>query len=154
MVARGTAGNTEPAAIVETLRAFLSLHEDGRFKDIDERGGGWRSAPPQRTVHRRAGWRKRFETGPEYFIEPHVFRTEIYAGYDIVLVCRVLAEAGYLHCAVEGGQVRYTLHRQFGEDGRRRVYVVNGTIWDNEDQQGSGTGDVRKDGETESSDDH
>jgi putative DNA primase/helicase len=134
LTARGTAGNAEPAAIVNTLRAFLSRNEEARFTDIDARSIASLQPPSRKTIYSRAGWRKAFDGGErEYLIDVTVFQKEIFAGHDIGLVSRVLNDAGYLQSGMEGGQVRYALQRQVGVDGRRRVYVVSDKIWDDTD---------------------
>lgn len=131
LAARGTAGNAEPAAIVDVLRAFLNRNEEARFTDVDMRSVASIHPSSRKTVYSRAGWRKVFDGDErEYLIDVTVFQKEIFAGHDIGLVCRVLSEALHLQSGIEGGQVRYTLQRQLGPDGRRRVYVINNSIWD------------------------
>ncbi|WP_139140274.1 DUF927 domain-containing protein [Variovorax boronicumulans] len=135
LTARGTAGNAEPAAIVNTLRAFISRHEEARFTAVDAKS----VAPPfpshHRTVSNRAGWIKSFDKGREYLIDVDVFKKEIFAGYDVGLVCRVLSAAGCLISAVEGSQIRYALQRHVGTEKRRRVYLVTDKIWDDDQQE-------------------
>lgn len=128
--ARGTAGNAEPEAILDTLRAFLTKNEESRFTEIDARSIASINQPSRKTIYSRAGWRKVFDGDVrEYLIDGTVFQREIFAGYDLALVCRVLSEAGHLQSGKEGGQLRYTLQRNVGVDGRRRVYVINSSIW-------------------------
>lgn len=129
--ARGTAGNTEPKAIIDTLREFISRHEDARFVDIDAREIEIGIPSSRKTPYNRAGWRKRFDGDErEFLIDPEVFRKDIFAGFDLSLVCQVLSAAGFLVSGEEGGTTRYTLQRHLGIHGRRRVYVITNALWD------------------------
>ncbi len=128
--ARGTAGNTEPKTIIDTLREFISRHEDPRFVDIDAREIDIGIPLYRKTPYNRAGWRKRFDGDErEFLIDPEVFRKDIFAGFDLPFVCQVLTVAGYLMSGEEGGTTRYTLQRHLGIHGRRRVYVITNALW-------------------------
>ncbi|MHB1799094.1 MAG: DUF927 domain-containing protein [Vulcanimicrobiaceae bacterium] len=118
--ARGTAGASEPAAMLAQVRAFLEAHGESRFTP-------WQAddhAP--RTVN-RAGYRRQTENGPEYFIEREAFRNEVCKGHDHAAVARVLAERGALTAGSEGEATR----RERMPDGRHaRVYRITPKLWE------------------------
>ena len=120
--ARGSSTNSEPGAMIEAVRSFISKHEEARFTDLDGTGGNYR------VCINRAGWRKKADAGYDYFIDPGIFSSEVCGGFDVPAVCKVLADAGYLESCIESGKVRYSIKRRWGGDGGRRVYVVNSKI--------------------------
>lgn len=129
LAARGTSANAESGTIIETLRAFISRHEDSRFVEIDAREVAAAPTTPK-IVHNRAGWRKRFDGSErEYLIDTEVFRKEIFTRFDLGLVCRVLSASGYLHSLEEHGKRRYGIYRCVGDQSRRPVYVITSALW-------------------------
>lgn len=120
LAARGTAGPSEPAAMLAQVRAFLEAHGESRFTPwvADEH------AP--RTIN-RAGYRRATEAGPEYFIERESFRSEICKGFDAQAVGRVLAERGALILDSDGSHTR----KERLPDGRQtRIYRVTSQLWE------------------------
>jgi putative DNA primase/helicase len=119
LAARGTDGASEPAAMLEQVRAFLSAHGESRFTDwsvMDD-------AP--RTIN-RAGFRKRTDAGPVFYIEREAFRREVCAGFDPAAVAKTLIETGALLSGSNGEATR----KERLPDGRSvRVYVVNSALW-------------------------
>ena len=120
---RGTGANSEPAAMIEAVRSFISKHEESRFTDLDQQ------ALLQKTAN-RAGWRRKAGEGNEYLLDPSVFKSEVCAGFDPATVCRVLVDAGCMEFTIEGGKQRYTIKRRFGGEAPRRVYVIKNVIWE------------------------
>ncbi len=122
--ARGGASNTEPGAIIEAVRGFISKHEEARFTDLN---------PDPNAMYRatinRAGWRRKVGEAREYYVDPTVFKTEVCAGFDVTAACKVLVDAGCLESATESGKTRYSMKRHIEGEGHRRVYVVNAKIW-------------------------
>ncbi|RDS79898.1 DUF927 domain-containing protein [Dyella monticola] len=119
LAARGTDGASEPTAMLEQVRAFLSAHGESRFTDwsvMDD-------AP--RTIN-RAGFRKRTDAGPVFYIEREAFRREVCTGFDPAAVAKTLMEAGALLPGSNGEATR----KERLPDGRSvRVYVVTSTLW-------------------------
>jgi len=117
--ARGTEGAAEPAAMLEQVRAFLSAHGEARFTEwtmLDD-------AP--RTIN-RAGFRKRGDSGPVYYIEREAFRREVSTGFDPGAVAKTLMESG----ALLPGSNGETTRKERLPDGRSvRVYVVTPALW-------------------------
>jgi putative DNA primase/helicase len=131
--ARGTAKNTEPEAMLQAVRAFLTRHGESRFTDAETRAEDEEEGRRPRATYNRAGWRSAHGNGRiDFLIDPDVFRTEVCAGYDHTQVCRVLAEKGCLKYGEEGGKVRYSLHRVTPDSAprSRRYYVVTDVIWE------------------------
>ena len=124
--ARGATTNSEPAAMIEAVRSFISKHEESRFTDLDFK-------VEDRVFHRpttnRAGWRRTGINGKEYFVDPNVFKTELCGGFDVLAVCRVLDEAGCLLTKTEAGKTRYSIKRQIHGE-QPRVYVITSRIWE------------------------
>lgn len=117
--ARGTSGNAEPAAMLNQVRGFLAAHGEARFTP-------WEADGYARTIN-RAGYRRKSETGPEYFIEREVFRHELAAGFDAGAVARILVGCGALMPDTSGGTTR----KERLPDGRHvRVYRITPQIWD------------------------
>lgn len=119
LTARGTEGAAEPAAMLEQVRAFLSAHGEARFTEwsvMDD-------AP--RTIN-RAGFRKRSDSGPMYYIEREAFRREVCTGFDPAAVAKTLMESGALMPGSNGEATR----KERLPDGRSvRVYVVTSALW-------------------------
>jgi putative DNA primase/helicase len=119
LAARGTDGAAEPAAMLEQVRAFLSANGEARFTEwtvMDD-------AP--RTIN-RAGFRKRSDAGPVYYIEREAFRREICSGFDSAAVAKTLMDAGALISGSNGEATR----KERLPDGRNvRVYVVTSALW-------------------------
>jgi putative DNA primase/helicase len=126
--ARGTAHNSEPQAIVQSVQGFLSRHGESRFTDASTRAEDEADGRRSRATHNRAGWRVTFGNTTEFLIEPDVFKREVCQGFDPTHVCRVLAAHDCLKHGVEAGKTRYALHRST-PDGKRRVYIVTDAIW-------------------------
>jgi putative DNA primase/helicase len=125
--ARGTDGASEPAAMMEQVRGFLSTHGESRFTawNSDERSA--------RTIN-RVGFRRDADGdfnagqgGPTFYIERESFRTEVCKGFDHRAVAKVLASSGALLLESDGGSTR----SERLPDGRKaRVYVVTPALWD------------------------
>ena len=130
--ARGSAQNSEPEAMLEAVRAFLTRHSEGRFTDMEARAEDEEEGRRPRATYNRAGWRRSYAGRTEFLIDPDVFRLEICAGFEPMQVCRVLAEKGCLLHGEEAGRTRYTLHRTTPESApnSRRYYVVTDALWD------------------------
>ncbi len=127
LVARGGTSNAEPGAMIETVRSFISRHEEARFTDLD-----LDHSTSYRPTINRAGWRRQVETGREYLLDPSIFKTEVCAGFDVIAVCRVLVEAGCMEVGIEAGKTRYSIKRRIEGEGPRRVHVVTAKIWEAE----------------------
>ena len=117
--ARGTAGASEPAAMLAQVRAFLSAHGEARFTD-------WYAERTATRTINRAGFRKSGDNGPTYFIETEAFRREVCAGFDPAAVAAALADAGALHRTGDG---RHTCKPRLPDGRSARVYVVTPVLW-------------------------
>lgn len=130
--ARGTAGSSEPAAMLRQVRAFLEAHGDARFTPLDsapQRDGGnlSRFPPPQRDTRDRAGFRRDAGEGAqEFLILPEVFRQEVCKGFDSKAVADALAEAKALKLDSKGGR---TLPQRLPGLGLVRVYAIGPALW-------------------------
>lgn len=119
MDGRGTAGASEPAAMLEQVRAFLSAHGESRFTAWDAEAG-------DRATINRAGFRKDGTDGPTYYVESEAFKREVCAGFDAGAVAKVLAAAGALEV---GGDGRLTCKPLLPDKRRARVYVITPALW-------------------------
>jgi len=117
--ARGTAGDSETAAMLAQVRGFLESNGEARFTRWDAPEDG------VRTIN-RAGFRKHGNGGPMYFIERECFRREVCNGFDYQAVARMLAATG----ALETGSGNETTRKERLPDGRHvRVYVITPDLW-------------------------
>lgn len=120
LAARGTLGNSEPAAILRQVRAFIEAHGEARFSAHD-RGEDDR-AP--RTMQ-RCGWRKKDEGGEgwDFLVFPEAFRRELVNGFDPREAARVLVHLGVLIPDSEGTATR---QERLADGTRMRVYRISG----------------------------
>lgn len=125
LAVRGGVENSEPTAMIEAVRSFISKHEESRFTDLNIEFN-----TSFRVTSNRAGWRRKVDGGYEYLIDPSVFKFEVCAGFDVSAVCKVLAEAGCLEPGLESGKTRYAVKRRIQGEGPRRVYVVTAKVWE------------------------
>ncbi|MEW9624690.1 DUF927 domain-containing protein [Rhodanobacter geophilus] len=119
LAGRGTAQASEPMAMVDQVRAFLSAHGESRFTDwnADDRS--------PRTIN-RAGFRKAGTDGPTYYVEAESFKRELCNGFDAGAVAKALADAGALEV---GGDGRLTRKTRLPDDRCTRVYVITPALW-------------------------
>ncbi|WP_111746364.1 DUF927 domain-containing protein [Salinisphaera orenii] len=121
LAARGTPGNSENAAMLAQVRAFLESHGESRFTRWDAPNEG------VRTTFSRAGFRKQGESGPIYYVERECFRKEICKGFDHRAVAQVLEDRG----ALLAGSQKETTRKEWLPDHRRtRVYVITPELWE------------------------
>ncbi|WP_297919721.1 DUF927 domain-containing protein [Metallibacterium sp.] len=123
LAARGTAGASEPAAMVAQVRGFLEANGEARFTSWSADANG------PRTIN-RAGYRRPTPEGPEYYVEREAFRHELCKGHDPQAVARVLIECGAIIPDSDGSPTR----KERLPDGRAsRVYRISPKLWgDNE----------------------
>lgn len=122
---RGGAGNGEGGAMLEAVRSFIAKHEESRFTDLDVTD----PANPHRITINRAGWRRSDGAGGrEYLIDPAIFKAELCQGFDALAVAKELVKAGHLKTTIEADKVRYIDKVRIDGEGRRRVYVVAGSL--------------------------
>jgi len=120
--ARGTSGPSEIQVGIAQVRRFFELHGDSRFALW---GGGDKAG--DRPVLNRAGFRRTTSNGEaEYFVLPEVWRNEICAGHDPVLIARALADRGMLLPDSEGKL--QSQHRLPGL-GKRRCYRIVAAVF-------------------------
>lgn len=120
--ARGTAGNAEPAAMLQQVRAFLESHGESRFTH-------WNACRERSRTINRAGYRRDGNDGPTYYIETGAFRDEVCRGLDARAVTKVLIEAKVLDAR---GDRRGTRKMRLPDGRNTRMYVVLPTIWNDE----------------------
>jgi putative DNA primase/helicase len=120
LAARGTKGNAEPVAMLAAVKGFLELHGESRFTPwvTDERS--------PRTVN-RAGFRKRTDTGPEYYVESGVFKDEVAKGFEARAVARLLIEHG---CMLAGPNGKATRSERLPDGRNTRVYRITPKLWE------------------------
>ena len=119
--ARGTKGNTEPAAMLAQVRGFIEANGEARF-------GPWEPRAHGAVTAMRAGFRRDSETdGPTWYIETEAWKREVCAGFDARAVAKLLVELGSIRPDAEGNATR----KERLPDGRHaRVYVVNAKLWE------------------------
>ncbi len=91
-------GGIEPAEVrdgIEQVRAFLLAHGDARFVDWGED----ESRIPVRDV---VGFRKKTDTGVEFFINASAWRDEICAGRDGSMIAKAMVERGHIEPGSNG----------------------------------------------------
>lgn len=126
-----TRGGIEPAEEREALsavRRFIELHGTSRFEPMgslaptDNMG-----APIDTRIQSRAGFRRRDDEGSiEYIVLPEVWRGEVCAGLDAVMVAKTLAGRGMLKPG-SGGKLQNN-QRVPGFPSAIRCYVVTSGI--------------------------
>lgn len=119
LAARGTPGNSENAAMLAQVRAFLESHGESRFTPWDTPDEG------ARTIN-RAGFRRHGGDGPTFYVEREVFRTEIAKGFDHRAVASVLKLEGAL--SVGSGE-EVTRKERLPDNRHVRVYVITSALW-------------------------
>ncbi|WP_424135148.1 DUF927 domain-containing protein [Roseomonas chloroacetimidivorans] len=127
---RGGGGATEEAQHVRAVRLFLTEHGASRFVGIHfERGlnsSGWVESHPDRPVIKRAGWRRRTDSGDEYLISPEVWRELCReAGIDPTEAARTLRAQGFLNAGEDKNLAR---RETVPGVGRPRVYVIRANL--------------------------
>jgi uncharacterized protein (DUF927 family) len=127
---RGGGGATEEAQHVRAVRLFLTEHGASRFVAIHfERGlnsSGWVESHPDRPVIKRAGWRRRTDSGDEYLISPEVWRELCReAGIDPTEAARTLRAEGFLSAGEDKNLAR---RETVPGVGRPRVYVIRANL--------------------------
>jgi uncharacterized protein (DUF927 family) len=127
---RGGSASSEEAQHVRAVRLFLTEHGASRFVAIHfERGlnsSGWAESHPERPVIKRAGWRRRVDSGDEYLISPEVWRELCReAGIDPMEAARTLRARGFM----SGGEDKNLARREtIPGVGRPRVYVIKSNL--------------------------
>ena len=110
---RGGAGAAEVRNAFRQVRLFLEQHGESRFSV-------WGNLK-ERPVANRAGFRKCFDSGTQYYVLPEVFRAEVCKGLDAAMVARAMEERGWLHTQRPHMTRKENIP---GEGKRRRVYVI------------------------------
>ena len=117
--ARGGNEPHEVRASIAQVREFLARHGESRFTAWDANDYPTRD---------RAGFRRRDgENGHEYFIFPDVWRREICAGFDPVIVARLLADRNMLKTG-EGRNLQKKVRLPDGV-GLARCYVLVSSVF-------------------------
>lgn len=119
MAGRGTPGASEPAAMLEQVRAFLSANGEARFTP-------WHGNSGDRVTINRAGFRKDGPDGPTYYVEREAFRREVCSGFDHGAVAKVLAGTGALELGSKGESTR---PERLPDSRTTRVYVITPAVW-------------------------
>lgn len=119
LAGRGTAGASEPVAMLGQVRAFLSAHGESRFTRWDTPADG------VRTIN-RAGYVRTGSDGPTYYVETEAFKRDVCSGFDHRAVEQALSNAGALDV---GGDGRPTRKTALPDKRRTRVYVITPALW-------------------------
>lgn len=129
----GGEGNQEERAMLSQVRLFLEQHGEGRFADMGRNAVDDDHAA---RVLNRAGYRKHsqdagtLEKSTEWLILSQTFRTEVCKGFDYRAVVKLLVAKGYMH---KGDGRNLGMPKRELPDGKRRVYVVNSRIFDDDE---------------------
>lgn len=113
--ARGDMGPQEEKAILSQVRHFFEQHGDSRFtpwNQIDHEKHG-------KTLF-RAGFRRNYGEGEEFFVFPESFKRDICSGFDQALVAQVCLKYEWLMPDQKGGATRS--ERLPGAKNSARVY--------------------------------
>lgn len=121
LVARGTPGSAEPAAMIAQVRQFLEAHGESRFAP-------WDANVNERPTINRAGFRKQTGDDTEYFVLPETFKTELCRGFDHRAVGRALIEAGAVQPDSDGSVTRKERLPGLGKGTARCVRILP-AIW-------------------------
>ncbi|OZB52908.1 MAG: hypothetical protein B7X38_06665 [Stenotrophomonas sp. 14-69-23] len=116
---RGTAGESEPAAMLVQVRAFLSAHGESRFTD-------WHAGHDAPRTINRAGYRRGSSDGPTYYVEREAFRRELCSGFAPSAVAAMLADAGLLEAAGDG---RHDKKVRLPDGRNTRVFIILPALW-------------------------
>jgi uncharacterized protein (DUF927 family) len=129
LATRSGAGPAEQSRALAQVRVFLEAHGEARFTELKvDRSTGEQSVPGSgRATINRAGYRRLVDDDWEYWILPQVWTEEVCKGLNSRQVAEWLAEGGFLLRST--ARHRAARERIEGE-GRRRVYVVSGTVLD------------------------
>ena len=140
---RGGAGNLEELNMLAQVRRFFEAHGEARFTDWERPVSKTEGHAP-RTIN-RAGYRKhntdtvkdgRGEevvagTHTEYYVLPETFKQEVCAGFDYLVVCKLLVRHGCLMTEDRGDKVSYTRkERMPGGEGLARCYRITHKIFE------------------------
>ncbi len=120
--ARGTAGASEPLAMLRQVQHFLELHGEARF-------AGWDRGEDDRAPRTlmRVGWRKKSDTGTEFLIFAESFRREVCAGFDPTAVARVLLQVGALR---PESDTCLTRRERCPDKSMQRCYRVDSSVFE------------------------
>lgn len=88
----------EDLSILSQIKRFFELHGESRFTP-------WDASSEHKTIN-RAGFRRFFDTGVEYFALPETFKTDIAVGFDHRLVSKVCLKHGLLREGKNGEPTR------------------------------------------------
>ena len=146
--ARGGTGNSETAAMLRQVRAFLESHGEGRFTWWHRAGddhaaktlnrAGFRrmvsedgkpiknDAEHQRAYGDRMASTMAESVSTEYFIHAEVFKAEVCRGFDAGAVARVLVEHG---CLLPEAKGRYDCKPRLPGIGLSRCYRITPAIF-------------------------
>jgi len=122
LAGRGSAQASEPVAMLDQVRSFLSAHGESRFTRWDAPADG------ARTVN-RDGYVRNGGNGPIYYVEAEAFKREVCSGFDASTVAKALTDIGALEV---GGDGRLTCKKLLPDDRRTRVYVITPALWSDE----------------------
>ncbi len=125
LVARGTPGSAEPAAMIAQVRQFLEAHGESRFAP-------WDADAKERPTINRAGFRKQSDNGTEFFVLPETFKAELCRGFDHRAVGRALIEAGAVQPDSDGSVTRKERLPGLGKGTARCVRILP-AIWGDSD---------------------
>jgi len=113
-------GNREERALLAQVKAFIEQHGTSRFEDMSGADG-------HRTINRAGFYREDGEGRREHLVLPHVFRQDVYAGFDPKTAIRVLRAHGWL---IPGNDGKSTQKPRLPGIGPTRIYVLGGAMWE------------------------
>ncbi|MGH1571919.1 DUF927 domain-containing protein [Methylobacterium sp. P31] len=118
-------GGLEPAEIREAVlhvRRFIEAYGESRFEPADDADA--------RPVANRVGWRRGHGEDRVWFVLPEMWKAEVCAGLDAVLVARVLADKGMLRRDPSGKLQR---SERTPYKAGQRVYVLAAALFEEEE---------------------
>jgi hypothetical protein len=111
---RGGTGPAEIMSAIRQVRLFIEKHGDGRFQSVED---------PTAIISNRAGWRQGQGEQREWLIPPEVWKSEVCAGLEPVMVAKALADHGMLAKASDGYQKNHRI-----EGRQMRLYTITARI--------------------------
>jgi uncharacterized protein (DUF927 family) len=124
---RGGAGSFDTEAAIRQVRIFLERNGSSRFQPTTTRHDRSGDEIQERVIDRAGFWRDS-DGDREYLVFPQVFRKEVCAGYNYMMVAAELQKRGYLESGNEKDHPYMKQERVPGSSNPFRFYAVRGTI--------------------------
>ena len=78
-------------------------------------------------MHQRCGFSQNVDGGPQYFILPEAWKSEVLAGHDAGRIARALADRGHIKVIADG---KPAITHRLPDGTQRKVYVILPTLFE------------------------